>query len=168
VGRGNAPKPAKKKVPANALPEKPGRIPRRLRGVSLSNSGDGHHIVFRLQLLDLEYDGSWSWKSVDPAGIVKFLTQMELATWAEITTSMLTGGRRRRGARNKFIPVEALCSEARERLVELGIDDVDELFRFRHGNMGRLWGLLLDEEGVKVFYPIWWDPEHKVCSGDDE
>jgi hypothetical protein len=49
-------------------------------------------------------------------------------------------------------------------LEELRLDDFDELFRFRLGTMRRLWGIVDDE----VFYPVWWDPDHKVYPQDRE
>ena len=45
---------------------------------------------------------------------------------------------------------------------DLRLDDLDDLFRFRLGNKPRLWGVI--HEGV--FYPVWWDPEHKVYPTD--
>lgn len=43
----------------------------------------------------------------------------------------------------------------------------DQMFRFRLGNMERLWGVISDED-PRVFYPIWWDPLHKVCPSKDK
>ncbi|MDA2802953.1 hypothetical protein [Nocardiopsis suaedae] len=123
--------------------------------------------MWRLSLLDREYQGSWSW-GVDEATLLKIislLSEMESLTWKEILNQQ-TGGNRRRGARNKFIPVENLCPEAQKRLSELKLEEWDELFRFREGNMGRLWGIVIPE-GPRVFYPIWWDADHKVCPGKD-
>lgn len=90
----------------------------------------------------------------------ELLTDMERLTWKEIW-SQQTGGRRR-GAKHKFIPIENLCEDAQRRLDELGLLEWGRLFRFRTGNMERLWGLVSEEE-PRVFYPIWWDPAHKVC-----
>jgi hypothetical protein len=96
--------------------------------------------------------------------IIAFLAEMERLTWHEIR-SQLTGGNRRRGAKHKFIPVSSLCALAQARLVELTPDDFEEMFRFRLGNMERLWGVILDG----VFYPVRWDPGHQVCpSGNRE
>jgi hypothetical protein len=47
-------------------------------------------------------------------------------------------------------------------LQDLRLDDLDELFRFRLGNKPRLWGII--HEGV--FFPVWWDPEHKIYPTD--
>lgn len=48
--------------------------------------------------------------------------------------------------------------EATRRLQALRLDDFDELFRFRLGNLPRLWGILDGD----IFYPVWWDPDHEV------
>ncbi len=97
--------------------------------------------------------------------IIALLTEMERLTWREIR-AQLTGGKRR-GPKHKFIPLDSLCKEAQERLQALQLDDFEELFRFRTGNMERLWGVV-SGDAPRVFYPIWWDPDHKVCPSRDQ
>jgi hypothetical protein len=138
------------------------RVPSRLRGIAMSG-GECERPVWRLSLLDRDYDDGWSWR-IDEAtltGIISFLSEMERLTWREIWAQQ-TGGNNRRGAKHKFIPVDSLCDKARRRLEELELDEFDRLFRFRMGNMERLWGVLSDET-PRVFYPIWWDPDHVIC-----
>jgi hypothetical protein len=139
--------------------------PNCLLGVADSAGGgmDGKP-SWGLSLIDLAYHGDWSWKiDLDRVGkVMAFLTQMERNTWRQIMDQK-TGGDRR-GALHKFIRVESLCSAAQQRLGELEID-FDKLFRFRLGNMHRLWGVLPMPSGI--FYPIWYDPDHKVCPGKD-
>jgi hypothetical protein len=135
--------------------------PRRLLGVA--DDADGLHPTWRFSLVDHEYTDEWSWPD-DPAeylAIMRFLGEMERLTWKEIRAQM-TGGRRR-GALHKDIPVSNLCAVAQQRLLDLRLDDFDQMFRFRRGNFPRLWGVIM--EGV--FYPVWWDPEHKVCPSGD-
>lgn len=134
-------------------------LPRPLQGIV---SG-GKHPAWRLSLLDLEHDGRWSWNVTDAAlrQIVAFLTQMERLTWTEIR-AQLTGSRSGSHRKHHSIPLEALCSEAQRRLQELGLDEFDELFRFRLNNMTRLWGIVHDS----VFYVLWWDPDHQVYPTD--
>ena len=88
---------------------------------------------------------------------------MERLSWSEIWDQK-TGGRRR-GALHKSIPVESLIPEAQARLRNLQLDDHDELFRFRLGNMERLWGVFVG--GHHIFYALWWDPDHKICPSQD-
>ncbi|OLT12947.1 hypothetical protein BJF79_03340 [Actinomadura sp. CNU-125] len=114
-------------------------------------------------MLDAEYDGEWHWR-VDrstSAMLVRFLSDMERLTWREIWDQR-THSKRRDSQKHKWIPVTSLVKTAQDRLAELRLDEFEEMFRFRVGNMGRLWGVL-SEESPRVFYVIWWDPEHKIC-----
>ncbi|HUU84608.1 MAG TPA: hypothetical protein VM243_14005 [Phycisphaerae bacterium] len=54
---------------------------------------------------------------------------------------------------------DKLIREAQKRLVELGQDDIDELWRFRLNAKQRLWGIRVDD----MFRALWWDPEHLIC-----
>lgn len=157
-----------KQVPKAAVPAQVLRVPKRLGGVATVGSHDDQHPVWRLSLLDRHHVGSWSWDVDDKTllKIVELLTEMERLTWREIR-AQITGGKTRRGPKHKPIPFDSLCKEAQDRLVELQLDDTDELFRFRTGNMERLWGVLLGDS-PRVFYPIWWDPDHKVCPSKDQ
>ena len=161
------PKP-KKIVPAQPAVVPVLKVPRRLAGISPDGVADDRRPVWRTSLLDLEYEGSWSWSdgSTSLARVLAFAAEQEKLTWREIR-NMQTGGAQRRGPRNKFIPIEHLCKEAQKRLQELNLDDLDELFRFRDGNLGRLWGRMDADGGVLVFYPIWWDGRHQVCPSKD-
>lgn len=161
---------ASKSIPAPPSSSLAGKqVPRRLRGVAKTSGNDEDHPVWRLSLLDHEYDGVWSWSGIDGPAlrvIIDLLVQMERLSWKEIRAQM-TGGGRRRGHKHKHIPVEHLGEAAQRRLVEIELDDSTALFRFRTGNLGRLWGVVSDER-PPVFYPVWWDPLHKVCPGRDE
>jgi hypothetical protein len=153
--------PSRKEQPQRAPgPVKP--RPRCLQGID--DEPGSSHPMWRLALLDLEHDGEWSWGLGETAlrKIVTFLRTMEHLTWREIWNQQ-TGGARRRGAKHKFIPAASLCPAAQRRLLELKLEEFDELFRFRLGNMERLWGVV----HLDVFYPVWWDPEHKVCPSQD-
>jgi hypothetical protein len=123
---------------------------------------DHSHPVWRLSLLDREHSGNWSWK-IDESTlgtIVDLLIQMEKLTWKQIRTQTAATTKKVR-ARHHSQAVDTLCKEAQNRLVELGLDGWDELFRFRLDGPGRLWGIL-SRESPRVFYPIWWDDEHQV------
>jgi hypothetical protein len=161
----NRPVPSSPPSPKQAPRRSPGPAkerPRCLHGID-DEPGNGHP-VWRLALLDLEHDDEWSWSIREGAlrKIITFLRDMEHLTWKEIRNQQ-TGGHRRRGAKHKFIPAAHLCPAAQRRLLDLQLDEFDELFRFRLGNLERLWGVTYGD----VFYPVWWDPEHKVCPGQD-
>ena len=142
-------------------------IPRVLRGIALDGEGE-HRPLWRLSLLDAEYVGQWHWQidRTTTTRIVRFLTEMERLTWREIWDQQ-AGGERRRGAKHKLIPVDHLCKEAQQRIREIRLDDWEELFRFRLSGPERLWGILTDET-PRVFYPVWWDPDHKICPNKDK
>jgi hypothetical protein len=115
--------------------------------------------------MDVEHNGSWSWLTADPGDlreILGFLQSIETQTWAEIQRATYYGRRTGAHRSHKLIPVSQICAEAQERLADLGLDTVDELFEFRVRAKLRLWGRV--QEGV--FYPIWRDPEHKVYPVD--
>jgi hypothetical protein len=62
----------------------------------------------------------------------------------------------------KDIPTEHVCHEAQERLEALGRDDYDVLDELRlPTEKWRAWGVV---QGA-VFYFLWWDPDHTVCTG---
>jgi hypothetical protein len=151
ISRSAAPPP--KEVPA---------LPKRLLGVS--DTPDAAHPSWRLSLLDLEHAGSWSWGVMAETAlqeIIAFVTQMERLTWTEIK-AQITSGKKGGHRKHHAIPLDRLCPEAQRRLQDLRLDDLDELFRFRLGNKPRLWGVIHDG----VFYPVWWDAEHKVYPTD--
>lgn len=70
-------------------------------------------------------------------------------TWAEI---------RANAHRDHPLACDVLCKRARDRLAELRLDDVDELWRFRFAAKRRVWGIR-DGRVMKV---LWWDPDHQV------
>ncbi len=148
-----------KRAPSPIIAAK--QAPRRLAGIAHDGEGE-HHPLWRLSLLDHEFDGDWHWK-IDGATtvrITRFLQEMERLTWRQVWDQQAGG--QNRGAKHKFIPVESLCKDAQNRLTVLQLDDFEQLFRFRVGWSERLWGILTDES-PRVFYPIWWDPDHKIC-----
>lgn len=124
---------------------------------------DGAHPSWRLALLDLEHNGSWSWDvgEDDLKKIIAFLTEMERLTWREVKAQMFNS---KRGRHRKHHPMgfDSLCKEAQQRLRARQLEGFD-LFRFRLGNEERLWGLMYDG----VFYPVWWDPLHQVYPLDN-
>ena len=57
------------------------------------------------------------------------------------------------------VEVAKLCKEARDRLSELKLDDINSLFSFRLTGKQRIWCQKISGEPMRV---LWWDPEHKV------
>lgn len=84
---------------------------------------------------------------------------MEFArlTWGEIDVFSSDSGHKMHHNMN----VEDICEEAQLRLMEIERYQ-DTIFRFRLGNLQRLWGFrILDE-----FIVIWYDPTHKIYPVD--
>ena len=72
----------------------------------------------------------------------------ETMTWNEIA-----------GRRNHAISTDNLSPEAKKRLIELELDDIDEVFSLHLDGKKRLIGI----RDRNIFRVLWWDPEHKVC-----
>jgi hypothetical protein len=104
--------------------------------------------VWLLQRMD--FDGPWCWKTMDVETLHRVherLSAFERMTFKEIE-----------GRKNHRIPVERLGSTARQRLVELGIDEYDEVLSLRVTSAERVWGL----KAPNGIFLLWWDPAHSV------
>lgn len=89
--------------------------------------------------------------------IFKKLVDYERMTWQEIQSA--SGGRREgNGTNSHFVNVAELSKEAQDRLMELKLYDIDQLFSLRLAAKIRLYGIL--ENGV--FYILWYDKEHEI------
>lgn len=74
----------------------------------------------------------------------------------------------RKGARRPLhhaMPTDNLSRAAKERLHDLRLGELEEVFRFRLGSSIRLWGAFLPEQ--HEFYVIWWDRAHCVYPLDN-
>jgi hypothetical protein len=99
-------------------------------------------------------DADWN-DSIQP----KLLEWAKL-TWAEID-SLVTGNDGKRHKMHHSMPVEAILEEAQYRLIEL--EKLEEtMFRFRLGNLPRLWGFRRAAE----FHVLWFDPNHEIYPTD--
>lgn len=145
------PKPVTTRSAANAVQDE---RPKALKSIA---TPEGRHKkpVFSFALADRSDKNSWGWHLLaDPDEFVSLLLDWGSKTWDELRAE-------RAGAhkRHHWQPVAGLCSEAKKRLEDLKLDDLnDEIFRFRHGGTKRFWGF----ESNGVFHAIWWDPDHKV------
>ena len=133
------------------------RVPKLRR----MDEGGENRPVWRFTLVD--HGGDWGMDSIsdmDLRTIYNFLREAEKKTWKALMAETYRS-KNSAGARNKHVPMEACIPEAQERLRRvLKIDDYnDSWFRFRLGNLPRLWGVLEEP----VFYPVWWDRDHQVC-----
>ena len=113
--------------------------------------------VWAFSRCDMEYK-KWSITNYDFINeIFKKLVDYERMTWQDIQSA--SGGKRDgNGTNSHFVNVAELSKEARDRLTELRLYDIDQLFSLRLGSTIRLYGIL--ENGV--FYILWYDKEHEI------
>lgn len=106
---------------------------------------------FRWKTTIADLDGEWGWNKIEIKllfrEIIPKLQNYETMTWGEIE-----------GKDSHFIGVGKCSKEARKRLEELELDDLEELFSLRMSGRRRIWGRLQSS----IFDILWWDPEHQV------
>ena len=93
----------------------------------------------------------WCWSKINGAKLLEVVQRLgafEKMTWTEIE----------RGGSHQ-VEKHRLCKAARDRLLTIQQDDVDELFSLRLTGTNRIWGIRV-EGTLRI---LWWDPEHKVC-----
>ncbi len=83
--------------------------------------------------------------------ICEKLANFESRTWNEILVVSKK--------QNHTIPIEDLSKEAKARLEELKLDDVDEVVSLHLSGKERVFGIRQDI----ALTLLWWDPDHKVC-----
>lgn len=58
-----------------------------------------------------------------------------------------------------IIPIPDFCKEAKDRLMEINLDDLEELYSFRMDGACRLFCM----KHENLFCILWWDNDHKAC-----
>lgn len=111
--------------------------------------------------VDQGHQGSWDWNlsAAEAKKLLQFLEEMGRLTWGEIDRHRT--GKSKRHKKHHSQEVKTLCREARQRFPECFSDDEeipDQVFRFRFGNMERLWGVRVQGR----FEMIWFDRNHQV------
>jgi hypothetical protein len=109
---------------------------------------DGHPLAWRFSGADR--GGPFAWSIEDNAKfreVIEKLYEFEGKNWNDITA----GG-------SHPIAVEQLCKEAKDRLLAIERDDLDELMSLRLTGPNRVW-CVRDGHIMRVF---WWDAEHQV------
>jgi hypothetical protein len=121
-------------------------------GKSPSDGIQGLPVAWRLR--EADKGGPFSWANLaEPARykeVLEKLSELEGKNWNQIKE----GG-------SHPIPVEKLEKEARDRLVELKKDDLDELMSLRLAGDDRVWAIQ-QAEHKNIFRVLWWDPDHGV------
>ena len=142
MGRRNRKKPSHKEIPPDQ---------KQPRGGSIVENYDLVEPVWHIQTLDKE--GPYGWRGVDSNTfwdeIHPKLRDFESMRWID-----LLGPKK-----SHNIPVSTLSREARKRLTELELDDLDHLFSLRLTGSERIWGIRVKN----ILKILWWDPDHAVC-----
>lgn len=132
------------KAPRSAHAEGNRKVP---RGYSPDYSGEYPLWAFRI----VDLGGPWCWSALGGDALREVLQRMrelETMTWHAISE---TG--------SHFIDVVRLSAAARDRLMEIQQDDVDQVYSVRVTGRRRIIGI---RDGG-VLRVLWWDPSHEVC-----
>lgn len=104
---------------------------------------------------------SWSWgelRAWDPKEWDEIIhppfKEFEKLTWQEVDSHSSDSGHKKHHSHD----VADLCQEAQERWKALDFEQFDTIFRFRIGNVERVWGFILQAH----FYIVWWDRRHNI------
>ena len=116
---------------------------------------------FRWSLEIADCSGEWGFtaelfKSKWCNGLLKKFLELEKTTWAIIANQ--TGGPSR-GTNSHHVPISDIVNEAKKRLAQLYLDDLDDIYSLRISNKERIYGIVQDT----VLFMIWYDPNHQVC-----
>jgi len=141
----------KKGQPKNPIQGVNVRADKRPRRAAAGNPhADDPTVIYGFSFVDLE--GPWGWGKILPTElprVLEFLRNIERLRQHEAFG----------GSKNKRIELSALCADAKKRLRQIELDDLDCLWELRVGGAERIWG----QRFGHVFYPVWWDPRHEVC-----
>lgn len=108
--------------------------------------------TWRVAQIELCDPFGWHILPIDQFSYVKEkLSNFESMTWRDI----LVDGRKF----NHLIETDKLIKPARDRLEELGQNDLEEILSLRLSGKERVWGVL-DRGSLNL---LWWDPDHKIC-----
>lgn len=110
-------------------------------------------------------DGSplgWRFCNVDLSGpfSVSSLSEQDRRTvWERMTKFEQMTMAQIRDTKSHSISIYQLGKDARKRLQELNLDDLDDLWSFRVTGKKRFWCI----KQQNVYALLWWDPQHRVC-----
>lgn len=124
------------------------KSPKGAPDTSYNNENISWHISL-LEMVD-----PFGWHKLDRERVNYILEKLgyfESLTWNEILIE--------RKKQNHAVPIDQICKEARQRLIEIGQDDITELVSLRLSGKERVWGI----RQLAILKLLWWDPEHQVC-----
>lgn len=152
-----------KKVKAEKLPAAAARIPKRSSDLVVDVDVDQWNSppCWNYRYIDNAHFGAWDWRLSDAEQLQlwDFLKQMQGLSWKEIR-NQTHGGH----FKHHDMAAEVLADEAKERLWELKLGELEQVFRFRLQGKVRLWGAFIGKG--HEFYLLWWDRDHAVYPTD--
>lgn len=119
----------------------------------------GTYMQRKISLVFQYLDDGKNWRidgadcDCDGLGMLRFLKSMESRHWNDV---------HRARRRDHPIPLSSLERAARDRLAELRMDDLDELWSFHLDQIGRVWGYRFEHE-LRL---LWLDMDHQVYRVD--
>lgn len=127
---------------------------------SAQKSSDTKTPAWQFRCMD-ETHADWGWKNIPPTDwrdVLSHLRSFEGMTWAAIQDA---AGGRAHGNNSHPLPVTKLVNAAQKRMIELGLEEIDEVFSLRLTNTLRIYGVR-DERVLRI---IWRDPHHGTRRG---
>lgn len=116
-------------------------------------AGDVPRQNFKWRIESADMDGPWGWGGVGVrtllVEIIPKLHSFESMTWAAVEGA--TG--------SHFVLVSDCIKDAKDRLKDIGQEDIADLFSLRLSGKKRIWGI----RDVAILRILWWDPAHQVC-----
>lgn len=132
-----------------------------------ANPGSIFQMQMRWTIDAADREGAWSWgvnrewgEEVWNSSLLPKLEEYQKLTWAEIEAQAY-GNEGKRHRANHSMETAQICDEAQIRLTNIG-QYSDTVFRFRLGNLPRLWGVRV----VENFKVLWYDPSHQIYPVD--
>ena len=122
------------------------------------------HMKAEIMCDNPDVEGSWSW-GVPRQWCAQEWTdkiQPRFVEWSNLTWAEIDGFASDSGHKmHHNMGCDDICEEAQDRMTEIE-RFFDVLFRFRAGNLERVWGYRI----VNTFHVLWYDPTHRIYPTD--
>ena len=117
----------------------------------LENKCKGHISNIEQRIIIKSIQENFFWTDIYPK-----LRHFESQTWFDIEKE-ISGGKNK--TRHHSVNISKIIPEARKRLEQLQLDDIDELFSIRLAGKLRIWGI----RHYSYLRILWIDLEHEIC-----
>jgi len=108
---------------------------------------------FKWSVSTLDWDGPFGWQAVTSQQILQEIVP-KLHSYETMEWGVVEGP-----SGSHFIEVGKLSKAAQDRLAEIDMNDIDEIFSLRMQGAQRIFGV----RDVATLRMLWWDPDHGVC-----